>query len=49
MAGKVGVMDSADGSASARFARPHGVACDAAGDLRVTDSNPIIRTITLRH
>ena len=46
VAGKAGVVGSADGSgAAARFSGPAGIACDAAGDLYVCD-NDTIRKIT---
>jgi len=51
IAGKAGTAGRADGSSStARFYRPSGIACDAAGNLYVTDSvNDTIRKITLSH
>jgi sugar lactone lactonase YvrE len=49
LAGKAGSQGSADGSgAAARFSGPFGIACDAAGDLYVTDAmSNTIRKITL--
>jgi len=47
LAGKAGSSGSADGSgAAARFYSLFGVACDAAGNLYVTDLGNTIRTIT---
>jgi len=48
LAGKAGSRGSADGSgAAARFNQPFGIACDAAGNLYVADTNNCtIRKIT---
>jgi DNA-binding beta-propeller fold protein YncE len=48
LAGKAGAKGSADGNgAAARFQAPVGVACDAAGNIYVTDNlNDTIREIT---
>jgi len=51
LAGKADSLGSADGSgAAARFSRPEGIACDAAGNLYVADfGNGTVRKITVSH